>query len=372
MVAAQIAYDFTSDLSPTSESPGWSSSAPITEVGAGTVEWRSTGALRNVTGTTSLSQTTIYMTLTWGPDDVLQPWTPGVLSGDVRRVHTSTSQQYRIRTSVDGFAADVATWTPLPTSFGTPKTVDLSSLGEITGPLEIRFYPTGGSTGAYLEWDSLVLNAVYTPAGAADQDVAPGGIQSAEAFGSAVVDAPLPQDLAPGGIASGESFGDPTFVVIQPVNLEPEAIVSGEAFGTPVVVVIPSQGVAPAGVGSGEAFGVPEVTYGAPVPVEPYPTAEDVSVFLTGSEVDERLVAMAEVHVGVVTHFARIYTRGNGFYVDGVVPEIAAVILAATARLASNPGQIDITIGSVRRQGSFKGWTLAEQKVLNPYRKVAL
>lgn len=370
MVAAQIAYDFTSDLSPTSVSPGWSASAPITEVGAGTIAWNASGFMRNVTGTTSTTQKTIYWTVTIGPDDPAQAWTPTTLSFRAKKTHTSTNQMYRVSTSVDAFASELYRTPVLVDSFRA-HTVDLSSLGEITGPLTFRFYPNGGSTGAYLDVDDLVLDAVYTPAGASDQEVTPGGVVSAEAFGSASVDAPLPSEIVAGGIASAEAFGGPTVVVIQPVNLEPEAIISGEAFGTPVTVVIPNQDVQAAGVGSGEAFGVPVVQYGAPVPVVAYPTASDVALFLTGSEVDDRLVAMAEVHIGVVTHFAQIYTRGNGFYVDGVVPEIASVILAATARLASNPGQIDITIGSVRRQGSFKGWTLAEQKVLNPYRKVA-
>lgn len=371
MVAAQIVYDFTSDLSPTSVSPGWSASAPITEVGAGTIAWNASGFMRHVTGVTSTTQTTAYFEVTFGPTDPAQAWTPGSLTFRAKKTHTSTNQIYRVRSSRDAFTANLISTAPLVDSFRA-HTVDLSSMGEITGPLTFRFYGNGGSTGAYLDVDDLTLNAVYTPAGASDQSVSPAGVVSAEAFGSPTVDAPLPSSVGPASIASAEAFGAPVIVVLQPVNLEPEAIISGEAFGTPVVVSIPAQEVAALGVGSAEAFGVPEVEHGAPVPVVAYPTAEDVSVFLTGSEVDERLVAMAAVHIGVVTHFARVYTRGNGFYVDGVVEEIAAVILAATARLTSNPGQIDITVGSVRRQGSFKGWTLAEQKVLNPYRKVAL
>lgn len=369
MVAAQVAYDFTSDLAPTSVSPGWSASL-ITEVGAGTIAWSSSGYMRNVTGTTSTTQKTIYWEVTVGPTDPAQAWTPTTLAFRAKKTHTSTGQMYRVSTSVDAFASELYRTPVLVDSFRA-HTVDLSGLGEITGPLTFRFYPNGGSTGAYLDVDDLVVDAVYTPAGASDQEVTPGGVVSAEAFGSPTVDAPLPSEIGPTGIASAESFGSVAVVVIQPVVLEPASIISGEAFGVPSVVIIPLQEVAPQGVESAEAFGVPEVSHGAPVPVVAYPTAEDVSVFLTGSTVDDRLVAMAEVHIGVVTHFAQIYTRGNGFYVDGVVPEIASVILAATARLASNPGQIDITIGSVRRQGSFKGWTLAEQKVLNPYRKVA-
>lgn len=178
------------------------------------------------------------------------------------------------------------------------------------------------------------------------QDVSPAGVGSAESFGVPAVSSVVPEVLEPAGIASAEAFGAAAVVVVQPVELTPEAIVSGEAFGQPQVI------------------------HGADVETVPYPTGEAVAEFMDAPG-DARLIALAEVHVGVVTHFARVYTRGNGFYVEGVAPEIAAVILAATARLASNPGQIDIHVGSVRRAQSFKGWTLAEQKVLNPYRGVA-
>jgi hypothetical protein len=103
----------------------------------------------------------------------------------------------------------------------------------------------------------------------------------------------------------------------------------------------------------------------------PYPTGQDVAAFL-GAPGDTSLVALADVHVGVITEFARVYTRGNGFSVEGVAPEVASVVLAATGRLVANPEQIDITVGTMRRSGSFKGWSLAEQRVLNEYRGVAL
>lgn len=357
MAVASISWNFATDLSPSSSSLGltgtWSG------MDATPNGWDASGAFYWL-----YQSTTVGRLIVGPPSGTL--WTPDSITFKIRRnisgtieMNVSWGGDYTIDTKITGV-----------TSSYTTKTVDLSGIGEVDGPIDLRFWGAGSSSSTRYLMDDVTLTGDVSTG--ADASILPGGIVSGEAFGSATVDAPLPSSVSPTGIASAEDFGAPVVVVIQPVNLEPAAISSGEAFGSASVVIVQPQIVSPGGVGSGEAFGVPEVAYGAAVPVVAYPTAEDVSVFLTGSEVDDRLVAMAAVHIGVVTHFARVYTRGNGFYVDGVTAEIASVILAATARLASNPGQIDITIGSVRRQGSFKGWTLAEQKVLNPYRKVAL
>lgn len=332
MTTASVSWNFATDLSPSSSSLGMTGS--WSGMDATPYGWDSSGAFY------WLYQSTTTARLVVGPPSGTL-WTPGSITFKIRR---NISGTISMNVSWGGDYTVDATVTGVTSTYST-KTVDLSAIGQVDGPIDLRLWgPGSSSTTRYLMDDVTVSGDVVV---GADHTVTPGGIASAEAFGA------------------------PAVVVIQPVLIEPASIISGEAFGSPLVVVVQPQTVAPGGVPSSEAFGVPEVTYGAPVPVVAYPTAEAVSEFLTGSTVDERLVAMATVHIGVVTHFARIYTRGNGFYVDGVVPEIASVILAATARLASNPGQIDITIGSVRRQGSFKGWTLAEQKVLNPYRKVA-
>lgn len=343
MVAAQIVYGFTSDLSPTSVSPGWSSSAPITEVGAGTIAVTA-AVMQNVAGTTSQSQTTIYWTFTFGPDDVNQAWTPQQMSVRAKRTHTSTSQGLRVRTSADSFAANVYSFFGLTSSFVT-HAIDLSGLGEITGPLTIRVYPNAGSTGAWLDFDDLTLDAVYTPAGAADQTVSPAALASSEAFGVPVL--VLGPRAVVVGIPSAEAFGTPSLSSYVPEALVvfPEGLPSDEAFGVPVVFVRTEGAVA-------------------------LPTGEDVAAFLDAPGHAD-LVTLAGVHVGVITEFARIYTRGNGFHVDGVAEPLAGVILAATARLASNPEQLDIQVGSVRRASFFKGWSLAEQRVLNNYRGVA-
>lgn len=95
---------------------------------------------------------------------------------------------------------------------------------------------------------------------------------------------------------------------------------------------------------------------------------QDVAAFLGQSD-DDTVVALAGKTLPTITAMARAYTRGNGF--EGAEPndEIEAVILTATARLMSNPEQLQYRVGNVSYQSSFRGWTLAETFVLNRYRK---
>lgn len=97
-------------------------------------------------------------------------------------------------------------------------------------------------------------------------------------------------------------------------------------------------------------------------------TGAEVAGFL-GQGDDTTLVALAGQHVGIVTAMARSYTRGNGFTGTEPAADVAAVIVTATARLLSNPEQLDQTVGSVAVRGAFTGWTLAELFVLNAYRR---
>jgi hypothetical protein len=105
------------------------------------------------------------------------------------------------------------------------------------------------------------------------------------------------------------------------------------------------------------------------------PTAADVAAFL-GKPGDAATVAIAGQALPIVTAMARSYTRDNGFV--GVEPadDIAAVLVTATARLITNPGQLSVsdTMGPFShdaREG-FVGWTLVETFVLNRYRVLAL
>lgn len=105
------------------------------------------------------------------------------------------------------------------------------------------------------------------------------------------------------------------------------------------------------------------------------PTAADVAAFL-GRAADPSTVAMAGQQLPIVEAMARAYTRDRGFTDDGPEPDVAAVLVTATARMMANPGQIarDSAAGpfteSVR--GGFVGWSLAETFVLNRYRKRSL
>ena len=325
MVAASITWDFATDLTPSAASGGlagsWGpmGSTPANWDSSGAYSWRfvDLGTVRLMVGPAAGTQ-----------------WTPGSIIFKMRR-SAGTS---------DGFFSLGGDYTiewsgALTTAYRT-VTIDLSSLGTVDGPIDLRFWSGGTSTQrAYLD-DVTVSGNVLT---GSDQTISPAGIASAEAIGPAAV------------------------VVVQPVNLSPEAIVSGEAFGTPSVVVVPLVEILGAGgIASGEVVGGPDVRPATPGSVR-YPTGADVADFMDAPA----LVALATVHVGVITQFARVYTRDNGFYVDGVAEPIAGVILAATARLVGNPEQIDVTVGSVRRASYFKGWSLAEQRVLNNYRKVA-
>ena len=85
-------------------------------------------------------------------------------------------------------------------------------------------------------------------------------------------------------------------------------------------------------------------------------------------------VALAEEHLPVVLAFVRAYTRGGGFIDGEPNDELAAVVTTVTARLVSNPSQAraeqmgDYSVSPA----VFAGFSLAEQMVLNRYRRRAL
>ncbi|MGB3697581.1 MAG: hypothetical protein WBA05_09120, partial [Gordonia sp. (in: high G+C Gram-positive bacteria)] len=107
-----------------------------------------------------------------------------------------------------------------------------------------------------------------------------------------------------------------------------------------------------------------------PGPADRHPLADRVAEFL-GLPGDPDVVAMASQQATVITEMARAYTRDAGFNGPDPNSQIAAVIVAATARLVGNPEQIAHGIGDVQYRGGFSGWSLAETTVLNRYRKRA-
>lgn len=101
------------------------------------------------------------------------------------------------------------------------------------------------------------------------------------------------------------------------------------------------------------------------------PTAQEVADFL-GQGDDTTVVAMAEEALPIIKAMAHAYTRGCGFDSAGKMTDgIRAVVITATARLMANPDQVQYRAGEVSYQSMFNGWTLAEQFVLNRYRKRA-
>lgn len=98
-------------------------------------------------------------------------------------------------------------------------------------------------------------------------------------------------------------------------------------------------------------------------------TGQDVADFL-GRGDDPALVALAADHVALVAQFVRAYTRGNGFVAGVPSADLDAVIVTATARLVTNPAQLEREqADAYSAVGSFAGWTLPEQAVLHLYRR---
>ena len=101
--------------------------------------------------------------------------------------------------------------------------------------------------------------------------------------------------------------------------------------------------------------------------VDPGDIADDIGDVLQGNP---------SLVVPMITTMAKAYTRGQGFIGNEPNEEIATVITTAAARFISNPSQLsrNQTAGpfSDDVRGGFNGWTLAEQFVLNRYRKRAM
>lgn len=79
--------------------------------------------------------------------------------------------------------------------------------------------------------------------------------------------------------------------------------------------------------------------------------------------------------MGAAFHMVRLfvfeYTRGKGFKAGKPTPGLLAVIAAGSVRLVTNPEQAELYVldGITIRPAVFNGYTLAEQSVLNRYRR---
>lgn len=119
---------------------------------------------------------------------------------------------------------------------------------------------------------------------------------------------------------------------------------------------------------------------GAPLP-EPEPgayantVAGRVATALSVDTTDDEAMDTVLEGTNTVIMFAYAYCRGNGFTMtragDIVTdkPDITAAIVAGATRYVANPTGLEYRAGTETVSGAFSGWTLAEQAVLNNYRK---
>lgn len=94
---------------------------------------------------------------------------------------------------------------------------------------------------------------------------------------------------------------------------------------------------------------------------------------IVGRVGDADTIATAEAQLPLVAEYVRGYTRGRGFEGEAPAGPLRAVIVSATARLATNPEQVSVyTVGDYsERPAQLAGWTLAEIGVLHRYRVVS-
>lgn len=251
-------------------------------------------------------------------------------------IYAEKSTSYYACTSLGTLAAgdELAVWTHHTTLYGATASVDITTDRAAPSP------STSGPTCAKLPAtspDPIVPVTLTVPA---DGDYwlrvnAVGGTISSVMYLFGVRVAPAGDDY---GIFSG-------------ATLDTEDVAydwEGEPFASPSLAAVP----------------------GPPEP-PPAPSLAGYVARLLGTPDDVQVLAQAEQASEVVTAMAREYTRGRGFTVDGYTEGIRAVIVTATARLMGNPEQVDHGLGSDWTRGSFSGWTLAEQYVLNGYRRRA-
>lgn len=165
--------------------------------------------------------------------------------------------------------------------------------------------------------------------------------------------APLPAGLVHNG--SGVLTGTPTAPGEVTVELRDS---SDTLLGTVVILVLPE---------------------GSQVSEDPWDLWDNLAAALAprvaaivGKQGDTEAVALATAQLPLVAEYVRGYTRGRGFEGDAPAGPLRAVIVSATARLATNPEQVSVyTMGDYsERPAQLAGWTLAEIGVLHRYRIV--
>src|SRR5699024_10955425 len=100
-----------------------------------------------------------------------------------------------------------------------------------------------------------------------------------------------------------------------------------------------------------------------------------VATALSVDTTDNEAMEIVLEGTNTVIMFAYAYCRGNGFTMtragDIVTdkPDITAAIVAGATRYVANPTGLENRASSESISGAISGWTLAEQSVLNNYRK---
>ena len=101
-------------------------------------------------------------------------------------------------------------------------------------------------------------------------------------------------------------------------------------------------------------------------------TPTDLVKWLGQLTTDTDLVAQAGQAITMAEAMVDAYCRGAHRYASGATrPGVDAVILMASARMLANPEGLKYATGVVTFNDAFNGFTLAEQMVLNRYRRRA-
>ncbi|MCX6470376.1 MAG: hypothetical protein NTW76_13815 [Corynebacteriales bacterium] len=101
-------------------------------------------------------------------------------------------------------------------------------------------------------------------------------------------------------------------------------------------------------------------------------TPTDLVKWLGQPTTDADLLAQAGQAVTMASAMVDAYCRGAHLTVEGATrPGIDAVVQMAAARMLANPEGLRYTTGVVTYNDAFQGFSLAEQIVLNRYRKRA-
>ena len=135
----------------TSPSPAYTS-APVLQVAAA-----STTAADAVSANR-------YFTLTLTPDGDTSEWTPLAVTLNAARGGSATPRGFQVRHSANSYGSDLPGGGDVGSQRASwqARTIDLSGIGPLTGPLTLRFYVYMPTTGSTLEFDDIAVSGTYT------------------------------------------------------------------------------------------------------------------------------------------------------------------------------------------------------------------